>query len=82
MIEGQSDGKFAQNVKLGHSCSRVMKGKLSESRVEDHVGDLGSNVSSSAHNFGCMVNGGNAIYGSNLSIIIIIIIMFLQALHM
>ena len=32
---------------------------------------LGPNVSSSAHDSGCVVNGSGAIYGSNISIIII-----------
>ena len=29
--------KLCQNGKLGHSCARVMKGRLYESRVKDHV---------------------------------------------
>ena len=67
MAEGQRNGKFSlngkfgQNGKLGHSCVRVTKGRLCDSRVRDHViVHLGLNVSSSAHNCGCMVNGGNA----------------------
>ena len=61
--------KFGQNGKLGHSCTNVTKGKLYGSRVSDHaIVHLGLNVSSSAHNCGCMVDG------SDLSIIIIIII--------
>ena len=32
-VEGQSSGKFSQNGKLGHSCTRVTKGRLYESRV-------------------------------------------------
>ena len=51
----------SQNGKLGHSCARVTKSWLYGSRVSDHViVHLGLNVSSSAHNCGCMVNGGNA----------------------
>ena len=39
----------------------VTKGKLYGSRVSDHaIVHLGLNVSSSAHNCGCMVDGGNA----------------------
>ena len=54
------NGKFVQNGKLGHSCVRVTKGRLYDSRVRDHViVHLGLNVSSSAHNCGCVVNGGN-----------------------
>ena len=33
-VEGQRDG---QNGKLGHSCGRVTKGRLYDSRVRDHV---------------------------------------------
>ena len=53
--------KFSRNGKLGHSCARVMKSRLYESRVRDHVMvRLGLNVGSSAHNCGCVVDGGNA----------------------
>ena len=52
---------FGQNGKLGHSCTNVTKGKLYGSRDSDHViVHLGLNVSSSAHNCGCVVDGGNA----------------------
>ena len=55
------NGKFGQNDKLGHSCTNVTKGKLYGSQVSDHaIVDLGLNVSSSAHNCGCVVDGGNA----------------------
>ena len=43
MVEWQRNGKFSQsgkfgqNGKLGHSCARVMKSRLYESRVRDHV---------------------------------------------
>ena len=46
--------------KLGHSCARVMKGKLYGSRVSDNFVHLGLNVSSSTHNCGCVVDSGNA----------------------
>ena len=66
-VEGQRNGKFNQNCKfgwngkLGHSCVRVTKGRLYDSRVRDHATvHLGLNVSSSAHNCGCVVDGGNA----------------------
>ena len=60
MVEGQRNGKFSQNGKLGHSCVRVTKGRLYDSRIRDHVTvHLGLNVSSFAHNCGCMVDGGN-----------------------
>ena len=53
MIEGQRNGK------LGHSCARVMKSKLYDSRVRDHViVHLGLNVNSTADNCGCVVDGG------------------------
>ena len=61
MVEGQRNGKFGQNGKLGHSCVRVTTGKLYDSQVRDHViVHLGLNVSSSTHTCGCMVNGINA----------------------
>ena len=68
MAEGQRNGKFSlngkfgQNGKLGcHSCVRVTKGRLYDSRARDRViVHLGLNVNSSAHNCGCVVDGGNA----------------------
>ena len=55
-------GKFGLNGKLGHSCTTMTKCKLYGSRVSDHaIVHLGLNVSSSVHNCGCMVDGGNAI---------------------
>ena len=55
------NGKFGQNGKLGHSCTNVIKGKLYGSQDSDHaIVHLGLNVSSSAHNCGCVVDGGNA----------------------
>ena len=46
---------------IGHSCTNVTKGKLYCSRDNDHATvHLGLNVSSSAHNCGCVVDGGNA----------------------
>ena len=66
VAEGQRNSKFSQNGKfghrgkLGHSCVRVTKGRLYDSRVRDGViVHLGLNVRSSAHNCGCVVNGGN-----------------------
>ena len=51
---------FSQNGKLGHSCTNVTKGKLYGSQDSDHViVHLSLNVSSSAHNCGCVVDGGN-----------------------
>ena len=55
------NGKFCLNGKLGHSCARVTKSKLYDSRSRDHVVvHLGLNVSTSAHNCGCVVDGGSA----------------------
>ena len=46
---------------IGHSCFRVIKGRPYDCLVRDHVIVLLSlNISSSAHNCGCMVDGGNA----------------------
>ena len=46
---------------VGHSCTNVTKGKLYGSKDSDHaIVHLGLNVSSSAHNCGCVVDGGNA----------------------
>ena len=62
VVEGQKDGKFSQNGKLCHSCARVMKCKLTESQSKIMLFvHLGLNVSSSAHNCGCMIDGGNDI---------------------
>ena len=61
MVEGQRNGKFSQNGKLGHSCVKVTKRRLYESQVREHViVHLGLNVNSSVHNCGCVVNCGNA----------------------
>ena len=50
------NGKFGQNGKLGHSCTNVIKGKLYGSWNSGHpIVHLGLNVSSSAHNCGCVV---------------------------
>ena len=58
---GERNGKFSHNGKLGRSCSNVTKGKLNGSRIGVHaIVHLGLNVSSSAHNCGCVVDGGNA----------------------
>ena len=58
---GERTGKFSQNGKFGHSCTNVTKGKLYDSQVSDHVSvHLGLKVSSSTHNCGCTVDGGNA----------------------
>ena len=54
------NGTFGQNGKLGHSCTNVTKGKLYGSRDSDHaIVNLGLDVSSSAHNCGCVIDGGN-----------------------
>ena len=65
-------GKFGQNGKFDHSCTNVTKGKLYGLRDSDHAivhSDL--NVNSSAHNCGCVVNGGivhQAINVQNLAV--------------
>ena len=54
------NGKFGQNGKLSHSCTNMTKGKLYGSRDSDHaLVHLGLNVSSSSHNCGGVINGGN-----------------------
>ena len=51
------NGKFGQNGKLGHSCTNASF----MAQDSDHaIVHLGLNVSSSAHNCGCVVDGGNA----------------------
>ena len=61
MAEGQRNGKLSLNGKLGHSSVRVTKCRLCDSQVRDRViVHFGLNVSSSAHDCGCVVNGGNA----------------------
>ena len=49
---GERSGKFSQNGKFGQNgtCMSGQKGKV----------HLGPNVSSSAHNRGCVVNGSGA----------------------
>ena len=37
MAEGQMNDKFSLNGKVGHSCARVMKSRLYDFRVRDHV---------------------------------------------
>ena len=37
VVEGQRNCKFSLNGKLGHSCVRVTKGRLYDSRDSDHV---------------------------------------------
>ena len=60
--------------KLDHSCVRVTKGRLYDSRVRDHVVvHLGLNVSSSAHNRGCVVDGGNA-----MAAILVVLLLLLK----
>ena len=55
------NGKFGQNGKLGHSCTNVTKAKPYDSQVSYHaIVHLGLNVSSSAHNCGCLVDGSKA----------------------
>ena len=50
------NGKFGQNGKLGHSCTNVTKASFMA--PSDHaIVHLGLNVSSSAHNCGCVVDG-------------------------
>ena len=60
MVEGQRNGKFSRNGKLGHSCARVKKSRLNYSQVRDHVVHLSLNVNISAHNCGYAVDGGGA----------------------
>ena len=50
MVEGQRNGIFNQNGKLGHSCARVMKKNVPESQVKVHL------CINFALNCGCVVN--------------------------
>ena len=55
------NGKFGLNSKFGLSCVRVKKGRPYDSWVRDHLTvHLGLNVSSFTHNYGCVVDGSNA----------------------
>ena len=55
------NGKFGQNCKLGHSYTNVTMVKIYGSRDSDNaIVNFGLNVSSSAHNCGCVVKDGNA----------------------
>ena len=61
VTEGQRNCTFSVNGKLGHSCARMTKSKLYDSRVRDHdIVHLGLNVDSFSHNWRCMVDGSNA----------------------
>ena len=66
---GERSGKFSQNGKFGQNGKFSQNG-TSAAGQKGKV-HLGPNVSSSAHNRGCVVNGSGAIYSSNMSIIII-----------
>ena len=71
---GERNGKFSQNGKLGHLCTKVTEVKLYDSWVRDHViVRLGLNVSSSAHNCGCVSDGGDAM----AAILVLIILLYL-----
>ena len=59
-VKERRNGKFDQNGKLGHSCVRVTKGKSPKSRVNDHVVHFSVDMCSSAHDHGCVVDGGGA----------------------
>ena len=53
---------LGQNGKLGHSCTKGRKDKLYNSRVSDLATvHLGLNVSSYAHNCGCVFEGSGAV---------------------
>ena len=54
-----SYGKIAINGNNKALCVRVTKSRLYESQVRGHVVHSGFNVSSSAHDCGGVVNGGN-----------------------
>ena len=50
--EGLRNGKFSWNGKLDHSCAKLTKSRIYDSRVRNHVVHLGLNVNSSTHNCG------------------------------
>ena len=55
---GERSGKFSQNGKFGQNGTFSQNGTcMSGQKGKVH---LGPNVSSSAHNSGCVVNGGGA----------------------
>ena len=59
MVEGQRNGKFSLNGKLGPSCASVTKGRPFKSRFRDRVGYLDINVSRSSHNCAYVVDGSS-----------------------
>ena len=66
---------LGQNGKLGHSCTKGTKGKLYDSRVSDHATVyLGLNVSSYAHNCGCVVEGGGAVAAISVLLLLLLLI--------
>ena len=69
------NGKFGQNGKFGHSCVRVTKGKLYDSRVRNHIiVHLGLNVSSFTHSCGCVVDGGNVMTAILLLLLLLLLL--------
>ena len=56
----------------------MTKGKLYGSRDSDHaIVHLGLNVSSSAHNCGCMVDGGNAMAAICVLLLVFFILLYI-----
>ena len=59
---GERSGKFSQNGKFGQNVKCSQNGKFGQNGMSGQKGKvhLGPNVSSSAHDRGCMVNGSGA----------------------
>ena len=59
---GERSGKFSQNGKFGQNDKFSQNGKFGQNGMSGQKGKvhLGPNVSSSAHNHGCVVNGSGA----------------------
>ena len=59
---GERSGKFNRNGKFGQNGKFSQNGKFGQNGVFGQKGKvhLGPNVSSSAHNRGCVVNGSGA----------------------
>ena len=69
---------LGQNGKLGHSCTKGRKGKLYDSRVSDHATVLlGLNVSSYAHNCGCVVEGSGAVAAISVLLLLLLLLLLL-----
>ena len=69
---------MVSSVRMVSLVRMVSKGKLYGSRDSDHaIVHLGLNVSSSAHNCGCVVDGGNAMAEIRVLLLLLLLLLLL-----